>query len=65
VKSIVIFNGSFPFFIVQPTSVRMVRDKETDGFRGFCFVEFDDEASMRGGLEYDNAVSKPSNTFIR
>ena len=36
---------------------RMVRDKETDQFKGYCFVEFNDEESVRKALELDGAVS--------
>lgn len=37
--------------------VRMIRDKETDVFRGFCYVEFRTEEALRAALEYNGAVS--------
>lgn len=37
-------------------SVRLVKDRETDHFKGYCYVEFEDLDDLKAALELDSLI---------
>lgn len=38
-------------------SVRLVKDRETDVFKGFCYVEFEDIESLERAIDLNNVIA--------
>lgn len=73
-KKHVAFVGNLPVDLIQGDidiifknlplrQVRMVRDRETDKFKGFCYVEFENEEALNKALLLNGA--KVNETFIK
>jgi RNA recognition motif-containing protein len=68
-KRHVAFVGHLPLDLIQGDidiifknlpikTVRMMRDRETDKFRGYCYVEFQTEEALKKALQMNGAVRK-------
>ncbi|KAK2581167.1 hypothetical protein KPH14_007974 [Odynerus spinipes] len=42
-------------------SIRLVKDRETDRFKGFCYVEFEDLSDLEAALDLDGGVDVEGN----
>ena len=47
---------NFFYLFFQVRNVRMVRDRETDRFKGFCYVEFETPKDLIQALELDGVI---------
>lgn len=52
-------NKIFEDFKVK--SVRLVRDRDTDEFKGFCYVEFEDLESLERAISLDSSITVNGN----
>lgn len=52
---------SILFQSINVKGVRLVKDRETDAFKGFCYVEFEDIDSLRGALSLNDLINIDGN----